>query len=305
MIVEKLKGAFTALITPFDERNRVDVPALKRLVERQIQQGINGLVPCGTTGEAPVLSVDEQEVVVRTVIEVTAGRVPVVAGTGSNNTAATAAQTARARTWGVDAALVVCPYYNKPTQEGLYHHFKAVAEDGGLPVIAYNVPGRTITDLQPETLGRLQSDGHIVAVKDATASMIRTTETVGALDPRKPFALMSGDDFTILPFVACGGVGVISVASNIAPGDVSRLVALSAEANYAEARPLHARVLSFSRVLFSAPNPTPIKAALALAGWCRPDCRLPLLTADAKMMAAVRKGLAAYAGTDDFEGYMS
>jgi 4-hydroxy-tetrahydrodipicolinate synthase len=304
VIVDKLKGALTALVTPFDDADRVDVPALKRIVERQIEQGIDGLVACGTTGETPVLSADEQELVIRTVVETTAGRVPVVAGTGSNNTAASVRQTLRAKEWGADAALIVCPYYNKPDQEGLFQHFAAVGSDGGLPVIAYNVPGRTITDLLPETLGRLHAAGHVVGIKDATASMIRTTEIVAALDPGRPFALMSGDDFTILPFVACGGVGVISVISNVAPGETSRLVKLSSQANYAEARPLHGRVVKFSRALFSAPNPVPVKLALHLAGWCRPAVRLPLCPADAPVREGLERAFHAFAGTDDVAGYM-
>jgi len=303
-MIEKLKGAMSALITPFDDNDEVDVPALEKIVDAQIERGIDGLVACGTTGETPTLSADEQERVIRCVIERANGRVPVIAGTGSNNTKATVAQTQRAKAWGADAALVVVPYYNKPTQEGMYRHYRAVAEEGGLPVVAYNVPGRTVADMMPETVARLQSEGHIVGVKEATANMIRATDIVRMLDPDRPFAMLTGDDFTILPFVACGGVGVISVVSNICPGDTSRLVRLAAE-DLPTARALHNRIVALAHVLFSAPNPVPVKAALAIAGWCRADTRLPLVTADEAVRDRVRVALETYGGASKLDGFMS
>ncbi len=304
-MIDKLRGAMSALITPFDDQDEVDYAALRTLVDRQIENGIDGLVACGTTGETPTLSPREQEGVIKTVVEQVGGRVPVIAGTGSNNTRASVEQTKRAREWGADAALVVVPYYNKPSQDGMYEHFKAVAEAGGLPVIAYNVPGRTVADLLPETIVRLHSDGHIVGIKDATANLIRATDTIRSLDT-KPFAMMSGDDFTILPFTAVGGVGVISVVSNIAPGSTARLVRLGMEGKLDEGRHLHNRIVALSHAMFVAPNPVPIKAALALAGWCRPDTRLPLITADESVRETVRRALETFAGQNhSLDGFMS
>ena len=306
MIAERLRGALTALVTPFDGRGEVDLAALRRIVRRQLERGIDGLVPCGTTGETPTLDDGEQERIVRTVLEEANGEVPVICGTGSNSTRVTVAQTKRAKAWGVDAALVVCPYYNKPTQEGLYRHFKAVFEETGAPIVAYNVPGRTVSDLLPETIARLVDAGVIVALKDATADMLRATETLALVPKDKPFSLLSGDDFTILPFVALGGRGVISVVSNLAPGDTSALVKLAAEARLEEARPLNTRIAALSRPLFAVANPIPIKAAMALAGWCRPDVRLPLVEADPAVTEKLRAAMERYrGGSGGLEGFMS
>ncbi|MEL6184272.1 MAG: 4-hydroxy-tetrahydrodipicolinate synthase [Myxococcota bacterium] len=304
-IASRLHGALSAIVTPFDAHGDLDLKALSRLVEVQLERGIDGLVACGTTGETPTLDADEQEKVIRTVVEVVAGRVPVIAGTGSNDTRASVRNTAKASKWGVDAALVVCPYYNKPTQEGLFRHFTAVARDGGLPVVAYNVPGRTVSDLLPETLGRLVEDKAVVAIKDATANMIRTTEIVAALPANADFALLSGDDFTILPFVACGGQGVISVVSNICPGDTARLVRLAAAGQYEEARPLHGRIVALSRALFCSSNPIPLKAALEMGGWCQQVTRLPLEGASEEVRSVVRTALEAYAPGRALDGFMS
>jgi len=304
-MIEKLQGAMSALITPFDEAGGVDVRALETIVDEQIARGIDGLVACGTTGETPTLSAEEQERVIKCVVERAAGRVPVIAGTGSNNTKATAAQTARARAWGADAALVVVPYYNKPSQEGMVRHFEAAHEEGGLPIIAYNVPGRTVADMMPETIARLQSDGVIAGIKDATANMIRATDTLRLLDPDRAFAMMTGDDFTILPFIACGGVGVISVVSNIAPGDTSKLVKWTSAGELSKARALHNRIVALAHAMFAAPNPVPVKAAMALAGWCRPDARLPLVTADDALRDRVRLALETYSGKAKLDGFMA
>lgn len=306
------RGALTALITPFTATDEVDTVALEKIVEAQIAHGIDGLVPCGTTGEAPTLSAEEHERVVRVVIETARGRVPVIAGTGSNSTRAAAENTRRAARWGVDAALVVCPYYNRPTQDGLFRHFKAVHEAAGLPIIAYNVPGRTASDLLPETIARLVEAGAIAGVKDATASMQRATETLLAVEQaggKRPFALLSGDDFTILPFVAVGGVGVISVVSNLCPGDTARLVRLAEAGNLAEARVLHGRLVELTRALFSTSSPIPVKAAMALGGWCAPHLRLPLDPAPPPAtVELVRAALHRYRGTEppaSLEGFVS
>lgn len=307
-LIDRLQGALTAIVTPFDADGAVDVDALTRFVQAQIEHGIDGLVPCGTTGETPTLSADEQERVVRTTIEANAGRVPIVAGTGSNNTAGTVAHTKRALEWGIDAALVVVPYYNKPTQEGIYRHYKAVYEETGAPIIAYNVPGRTVVDLAADTLGRLAEDGLVIGVKDATANMTRTSDNFVAVGRDRPFAMLSGDDFTILPFVAGGGRGVISVVSNVAPGDTSRLVKATAAGNFDEARPLNDRIIALSRALFMSSNPIPTKAALALAGWTPKHTRLPLVTADAEIEAAMKVAINAYRGEApdaDVSGWMA
>ncbi len=304
-LISKLKGALTALVTPFDDKGNVDFESYGRIVDKQLEQGISGLVPCGTTGETPCLSAAEQEKVVRFVVDRVNGRVPVIAGTGSNNTATTIEQTKRAKDWGIDAALVVCPYYNKPTQEGMRRHFVAAHEQGGLPVVAYNVPGRTVSDLQVSTIAALVKDEAIIAIKDATADMVRSAETHAAVEGR-PFAMLSGDDFTILPFVATGGNGVVSVVSNLAPGDTVRLVKESAAGNFDVARPLNERIIALSRALFGLPNPIPVKAGLSLAGWCRPDVRLPLVTSDADSTNVVKAAIAAYRGEDtNLEGWMS
>jgi 4-hydroxy-tetrahydrodipicolinate synthase len=305
MMMANLQGALTALVTPFGNDDRVDVKALAKIVDRQLQNGIDGLVPCGTTGETPTLSESEQELVVRTVIETVRGRVPVIAGTGSNSTKGAIESTKRAKSWGIDAALVVTPYYNKPTQEGLFQHYKAVWEEVGLPIVAYNVPGRTAADLMPETIGRLVEIGAIAGVKDATASMQRAVETLAAAGDR-PFALLSGDDFTILPFIACGGKGVISVVSNIAPGDTARLVKESAAGNWSAARPLNTRIVALTKLLFSTSSPIPIKAAMGLCGWCSPHVRLPLVRADEKLTQAMKSALEAYRGkSGSLDGFMS
>lgn len=303
---DRLQGALTALVTPFDADDNVDTACLAKLVEAQIEHGIDGLVPCGTTGETPTLSADEQERVVRTTIETAQGRVPVIAGTGSNSTKIAVANTKRAQAWGIDAALVVCPYYNKPTQEGMYRHFKAVYDETGIAIVAYNVPGRTVSDLLPETIGRLAEEGIIIGVKDATANMQRAAETLAAVGRDRPFAMLTGDDFTILPFVAVGGRGVISVVSNIAPGDTSRLVKETAAGNYDVARPLNDRIIALSRALFMSSNPIPIKAAMALAGWTPAAVRLPLVTTDEALSAKVGEAMHAYRGTkDSLAGWMA
>jgi 4-hydroxy-tetrahydrodipicolinate synthase len=301
----KLQGAITALITPFDDKDEVDVRALSRIVDAQITRGIDGLVACGTTGETPTLSSEEQERVVKTVIEASKGRVPVIAGTGSNATKATVEQTKRAEKWGAEYALVVCPYYNKPTQEGLYRHFKAVHDETGMPIVAYNVPGRTVSDLLPETIARLVDAGAIIGVKDATANMQRATETLALVDKSKTFHLISGDDFTILPFVALGGVGVISVVSNLCPGDTAKLVKLTAEGRLAEARPLHERIVVLTKALFSVSSPIPVKAGMSIAGWCQSRLRLPLDGPAQSTIDLVRAAMQRYHGTGALEGFMA
>lgn len=292
----KIRGAYTALITPF-RHGEVDVEALKALVERQIAGGIHGLVPCGTTGEAATMSEAEQLLVIRTVAEVADGRVPVIAGTGSNDTKKTIAYTQQvAQIEGVDAALVVVPYYNKPDQEGLFRHFTSVADQGGLPVVLYNVPGRTVTSLAPATVGRLARHDNIVAIKEATGDLKFDTEVIAEVGEH--ISVLSGDDFTTFPLIACGGTGCISVVSNLDPTVMSQLCEAALSGDYARARQLHLKIQPLARALFSAPNPMPTKTIAAMLDWCAPEVRGPLYEASDAQRAALGEVLKNYS----FEG---
>ena len=267
-------GAFTALITPF-KNGEVDVEALEDLVEFQIRQGINGLVPCGTTGETPALSEKEDRIVVETVVRVTAGRVPVVAGTGSNSTQMAIKYTKMAEEVGADGSLQVAPYYNKPTQEGLYRHFAAIAESTSLPLILYNIPGRTSVTLSPETIARLAEILNVVGVKDSTLSMNMMSDTRALCG--EDFVILSGDDPMTLPMISLGGDGAISVASNVAPAAVSDLAAALLAGDFERGRELHYQLLPLFRALFVETNPIPVKAAASLLGLCSDEMRLPLV----------------------------
>ncbi|MBF0181873.1 MAG: 4-hydroxy-tetrahydrodipicolinate synthase [Magnetococcales bacterium] len=268
------EGVYTALITPFKD-NRVDAEALRRLVEQQIANGIAGLVPCGTTGESATLSHAEHKEVIRLCIEAVAGRVKVIAGAGSNATSETIELTRYAKEAGADAALLITPYYNKPGQEGLYRHYRAVAESVDLPLVLYNVPSRTGVDLLPDTIARLVRElPGIVAVKEATGSMERVS-IIRALCGQNP-TLLSGDDATFLPFLAVGGRGVISVSANIDP---ARMVAIWRAWNDGKsglALSIHEQLLDLNRQLFCETNPIPVKGVAAMLGFCQPEIRLPL-----------------------------
>lgn len=269
----KLEGAFTALATPMRD-GKVDTAALERMVGEQIAAGIHGLVPCGTTGESSTLDNEEHVHVIETVVRVAAGRVPVVAGAGSNSTHEAIELSRECQRLGADATLQITPYYNKPTQEGLVDHFSAIAEATDLPMVLYNVPGRTGCDMLPETLARLADNPKVIGVKEATGDMIRAArirELCG-----DALALLSGDDFTVLPFLAVGGDGVISVGSNVAPALFADLCNAAAEGRWDEARALHYRQLPLSRALFMSSNPEPLKAALHMLGRIGPEIRLPL-----------------------------
>jgi 4-hydroxy-tetrahydrodipicolinate synthase len=267
-------GAFTALVTPF-RNGEVDVEALEGLVEFQIRQGVNGLVPCGTTGESPALSEEEDRIVIETVVRVTAGRVPVIAGTGSNSTDMAIKYTRMAEEAGADGSLQVAPYYNKPTQEGLYRHFAAIAESTSLPLILYNIPGRTSVTISAETMARLAEIPNIVGVKDSTLSMNMVGDVKYLCG--KEFDVLSGDDPMTLPLMSLGGTGVISVASNVAPGAVSHMVAALLSGDFDRGRELHYQLLPLFRALFVETNPIPVKAASSLLGLCSDELRLPLV----------------------------
>ena len=286
------RGALTALITPMRRTaggaSELDEPALVALVEAQIAAGIHGLVPCGTTGEATTLSAAEHLRVVELTVKTARRRVPVLAGAGANDTAHAVELAKACKAAGADGTLQVTPYYNKPTQAGLVAHFRAVAEASGLPVVVYNVPGRTGCDLLPETVAELAGDPKIVGIKEATGDLNRAARLRELLAGRRDFALLSGDDFTVFPFLALGGHGVISVTSHVAPQWVAGLCDAAAAGRWDEARALHDRHYPLARALFSQPNPIPVKAALALQGRCTDDIRLPLVPLD----RPAREGLA-------------
>ncbi|KAI94694.1 dihydrodipicolinate synthase [Rhodomicrobium udaipurense JA643] len=267
------KGSFTALITPF-EGDGVDYDAFARLVEFQIQSGTHGLVPVGTTGESPTLSHEEHERVVETCIAAAKGRVPVIAGAGSNSTAEAVMLSRHAQKAGADAVLIVTPYYNKPTQEGLYQHFKAVNDAIEIPIIIYNIPGRSVIDMSVATMARLFELKNIVGVKDATASPVRASQQRAVLGP--DFVQLSGEDGTALAFNAHGGHGCISVTSNIAPKLCSDFQNACIAGDYAKALELHDLLMPLHDALFVETNPVPVKYAASRLGLCKPDTRLPL-----------------------------
>jgi 4-hydroxy-tetrahydrodipicolinate synthase len=267
-------GALTALVTPF-KNGTIDEQAYRDFIEWQIESGINGVVPCGTTGESATLSHNEHKKVIRICIDQVKGRVPVIAGSGSNNTAEAIELTRYAKTAGADAALMITPYYNKPTQEGLIAHFKAIAHEVSMPFIVYNVPGRTGTNLLPKTLGRMATEiPEVVGVKEATADLKQAAEIVEICG--EDFILLSGDDFTILPFLALGGKGVISVISNIEPAKVSQMCAACRENNWKQARSLFYDLSPLTRAMFLESNPIPVKTAAAMMGKMEPTLRLPM-----------------------------
>lgn len=274
-MLKRFQGAFTAILTPFKDR-KVDEEAFRRHIEWQINQGIHGLVPCGTTGESATLSHAEHESVIRMCVEQVHGRVPVIAGAGSNNTIEAIHLTQYAKSVGADAALLITPYYNKPTQEGLYQHFKAVAESVDIPIIIYNVPGRTSCNILPETVARLAHElPNIVGIKEATADMKQCGHLIELCPPS--FQTLSGDDFTAFPLFCLGGCGVISVTANIDPKGMSDLWNAYAAGNLAEARKIHYKLLPIHRAMFLETNPIPVKTAAALLGHMNLEFRLPLV----------------------------
>lgn len=267
------RGAFTALVTPFRNGN-LDKEALKRLVDSQIAGGIDGLVPCGTTGESPVLSHAEHVEVLEAVVKATDGRVPIIGGAGSNNTAE-AVELARAcKSLGLAASLQITPYYNKPTQQGVRDHILRAAEQSELPAVIYNVPGRTGCNILPETVAELSKHELVVGIKEATGDMIRASEIRELCGP--DFALLSGDDFTLLPFLAVGGDGVISVGTNLVPGLFADLCRAMREGRLVDAREIHGRLQPLNRAMFSCSSPIPLKTAMAELGLIAPEIRPPL-----------------------------
>jgi 4-hydroxy-tetrahydrodipicolinate synthase len=268
------RGVFTALVTPFRE-GAVDEAALEKHVEEQIAAGVDGVVPCGSTGEAATLSHDEHKRVVERVVRTVAKRVLVIAGAGSNSTAEAIELTAAAKAAGADGALLISPYYNKPTQDGVVAHYAAIARATELPLVAYNIPGRTGSNLLPATIGRLAEIPHVVGVKESCGDLHQISQAIARVP--SDFAVLAGDDWATLPMLAVGGAGVISTCANLVPGAMIELVRAFERGDTARARELHHRLLPLCDALFSETNPIPIKAALAMRGKIEEELRLPLL----------------------------
>lgn len=280
----QMQGCYTAIVTPF-RNGAVDYPALDKLVDEQVAGGVAGLVPVGTTGESPTLNMEEHMQVIAHVIKVANRRCTIIAGTGANSTAEAVELTREAAKLGADATLQVTPYYNKPTSEGLYRHFMTVADQGGLPVVLYNVPGRTSREIDLKTVVRLAKDPRMIAVKEAGGSADRVSQIKDACG----ITVLSGDDSLTLPMMALGATGVISVVSNVMPKEVSELCRLALAGDFAGARALHYRLYPLFRDLFVETNPVPVKAALAMLGKIREEYRLPLCEisdANRKVLAA-------------------
>jgi len=266
-------GSIVAIVTPF-KNGKVDEKAFGDLIDWHISSGTNAIVPCGTTGESATLEYEEHYRVIEIAVKTANKRIPVIAGTGANSTDETIMITKQAKKLGADAALLVAPYYNKPTQEGLYRHYKAVAEAVKMPIILYNVPGRTAVNILPSTVARLAGIKNIVAIKEATGDMKQVSEVIRLCGDR--ITVLSGDDFTTFPLLALGGKGVISVTANIAPRDVSDMCRLWEEGKYEKARALHYKLEPLNQAMFIETNPIPAKTALALMGRIREEFRLPL-----------------------------
>jgi len=284
----RLKGAMTALVTPFRD-GALDEDAFRKLVTWQIEEGIHGLVPVGTTGETPTVTPAEHDRVVAICIETAAGRVPVIAGAGSNSTAEAVERARHAEKAGADAVLVVTPYYNKPSQEGLYAHFKAINDAIGIPIILYNIPGRSIVDMSVETMARLYELKNVAGVKDATAKLDRVSLQRQAMGP--DFIQLSGEDATALGFNAQGGRGCISVVSNVAPRLCADLQEATLAGDYAKALALQDILMPLHTAMFIEPNPAPAKYALARLGHMREELRLPLLPVGEASRAAIDAAL--------------
>ncbi|HNS19317.1 MAG TPA: 4-hydroxy-tetrahydrodipicolinate synthase [Sedimentisphaerales bacterium] len=283
-------GAMVALVTPFHD-GKVDFETLDELVDFQVDNGIDAIVPVGTTGESPTLSHEEHKQVIERVVKRVAGATPVIAGTGSNSTAEAVELTAFAKKVGADATLQVCPYYNKPTQEGFYQHFKAIADEVDLPMVLYNIPGRCGAGLTPETVARLNDLDNVVGIKEATGSLDQASEIAMRCD----ITILSGDDSLTLPLASIGGKGVISVVANIVPADVKAMTDLILEGDLVKARQWHRKLFALSKnMLTLATNPIPIKAAMALLDMCSDELRLPMTALEPAKKAALKQTLTDY-----------
>jgi len=286
------KGSIVAIVTPF-KNGKVDEATLRKLVVFHIDNGTSGIVPCGTTGESATLDYDEHDRVIEVCIEAAQGKIPVIAGTGSNSTAEAITMTKHAAKAGADASLQVSPYYNKPTQRGLYEHFKAISESVDMPIILYNIASRTGVNILPETIAKLARDcKNIVGVKEASGDL----EQMACIKNLCPsdFQLISGDDSLTLPLMAIGGIGVISVVANIAPKDVAGMVDEFLKGNIERAQKLHYKLLPLIDAVFLETNPIPVKAAMGLMGMCSTEMRLPLCPMSEDNLAKLKKALKNY-----------
>jgi 4-hydroxy-tetrahydrodipicolinate synthase len=286
------EGVYTALVTPF-KNGKIDYEALEKIIEMQIQGGIDGIVPMGSTGESPTVSFDEHKDFVKRVVKLVNKRVKVVAGTGANSTEEAINLTKSAADNGVDGALLVNPYYNKPTQRGLIAHFEAVAKSVSIPIILYNIPGRTAVNFLPENIFELlKRVNNIKAIKEASGDIVQMMRVIELCGDK--LTLLSGDDNLLLPVLAIGGKGIISVASNFLPMDVKKIVSLFNEKKYNEARELFYKILPIMRVIFIETNPIPVKAAMEMLGYCSSDLRLPLVSLSDENKKILKQTLSAY-----------
>ena len=285
------EGSFVAIVTPF-KNGKVDVKALKDLIEFHIENGTNGIVPCGTTGESATLSHHEHEEVIRIAVETCRGRVPVLAGTGSNATHEAIELTLSAQKLGADGALLITPYYNKPTQEGLYQHFAAVAKETRLPIILYNVPSRTSINMLPETVARLSKIENIVGIKEASGNLVQVSEIIQSCGT--DFEVISGEDALTWPILALGGKGVISVTANLVPEKLSKLCKAALKGDMAIARSLHYELLKLNDVMFIETNPIPVKAALVIMGRIDNEFRAPLCPPSDQNLSTLKSVLQEY-----------
>ena len=267
------KGSIVAIVTPFRD-NKLDEKALTGLIEWHIAEGTNAIVPCGTTGESATLTYEEHYRVIELTVQVVNGRVPVIAGTGANATEETIMMTREAQKVGADGALLVVPYYNKPTQEGLYLHYRKIAEAVDIPIVLYNVPGRTALNMLPSTVARLADIDNITAIKEASGSMAQVSEVIRMCGDK--ITVLSGDDFTTFPLMALGGRGTISVSANVAPRDLADMCRHLLQGNYDEARQIHFRLETLNKAMFLETNPIPVKTALSMMGKIAEEMRLPL-----------------------------
>jgi 4-hydroxy-tetrahydrodipicolinate synthase len=283
------RGTYTAIVTPFKD-GKVDEPSLERLIKAQIKGGVDGIVPVGTTGESPTLSFEEHIAVVERSVELAGGKVQVMAGTGANSTDEAIYLTKAAEHAGADASLQVAPYYNKPGQEGLFQHFRAIAKNTKLPIVLYSIPGRCGVEIAVETVDRLAREcSNIVGIKEAGGAPDRVSQLRATLGPK--FSILSGDDSLTLPFMSVGADGVVSVASNIAPKEVSQMVKAFADGNARAALKMHARLFPLFRNLFIETNPVPIKAALAMRGIIKEEYRLPLVSMQSRNREVLQRTL--------------
>jgi 4-hydroxy-tetrahydrodipicolinate synthase len=285
------KGSMVAIVTPFDSKGNFDEETYRQLIEFQIANGTDCIVPCGTTGESATLDYEEHDRVIQVCIDQVKKRIPVIAGTGSNSTTEAIELSLHAKKMGADGVLLVSPYYNKPSQEGLYQHYKALAEAVALPQVLYNVPGRTGMNMEAKTTIRLAEFANIVAIKEASGNITQASEILDKAGDK--IDVLSGDDFLTLPLMACGAKGVISVTANILPKEVKAMVVAVDEGRWVDAKKMHLKMLDIHNAMFIESNPVPVKTALSLIGKCRADVRLPLVglqPASLEKLKSVMKG---------------